>query len=323
MQLHQQPEEEQQHPARPAHLAADTSDLHVQATEVSEAEVRVPRSVTDLLATAQLRHTQRKRLVWMGTGIAVLVALFAILPHKQVALWSYAKTSDLVALIVGLFVLSVGLFALEYAKKTEALARGHDIQRVGALVDRLHTERRMGILTHNELRQALLRLLPRLKASDANLLTVSQKGRLARHLAQLVRFQHDKEFQIVLLRAFEQIGDAQAIPIVESIIQRRPWGIGSIDVTGWTRGQQRPKRAVQDNVRDAAVECLPFLRQRVQEQSIRSTLLRATGQSEETGGQLLRPAEGTTGVGTHDLLRAAPASERMSPASDERELGPP
>ncbi len=217
-----------------------------------------------------------------------MIAICSLIPSKPVTNGLYLATVFIIASVCS-------LFALQYGATTGALARVADIRMVGPFIDRLHTERKIGIQTRRGLRQALIQLLPRLKASDASLLTVRQKGRLARHLAQLVRFQRDQEFQVVILRAQEQVGDAQAIPVVESIIRHRP------------------HRASQEQVHWAAVECLPYLRQRTQDETVRHTLLRPTGQSEEVGGQLLRPAEGITEVDARELLRADKSSERTSP----------
>jgi hypothetical protein len=273
--------------------AANESILQAPNAEEEEAQVVASQPVTDLLATADQETAHGKWGMLLGMIVGALVALIAVFPHSPAAIFSYGP-------IVFLFSFIAATCALRYHRTTQALAQMDDVRMVGPLIDRLHTERRIGIRTRRVIRKALIRLLPRLKASDTGLLTPSQKGRLARHLAQLARFQQDKEFHVVILRALQQIGDAQAIPVVENIIRHRPCWAG------------------QDQVHAEAVECLPFLLQRAQEENVRDTLLRATSH-EAIRGQLLRPAEGVVEVSAHDLLRADSFPQRTSPQIDERD----
>lgn len=133
--------------------------------------------------------------------------------------------------------------------------------------------------------QALGRLLPRLKASDAALLSAAQKACLYRALKPSSSATHQR-FLLDLLSALEQIGDADGVPFVQRLA----------DAPAAT-GQQRKVRA-------AARECLPFLIARADQTRMSQTLLRPSGQdlapnsvllravrhgAEEDAAQLLRP----------------------------------
>jgi hypothetical protein len=89
------------------------------------------------------------------------------------------------------------------------------------------------------------------------------------------------EFGYVGLKALEQVGDPDAIPFVERIIQSKIY-----------------------RVRQAAQECLPYLQARCEEQAKRETLLRA---SESTGGkeELLRVPAQNSDSESEQLLRVS------------------
>ena len=107
-------------------------------------------------------------------------------------------------------------------------------------------------------------------------------------------FQKDRDFQLVILRALEQVGDAQAIPVVERISQRTPRWSG------------------QEQVQAAAVECLPFLLQRADEEKARNTLLRSACAFAGETSELLHPAEGGEGNDPRQLLRGSPQSPDLT-----------
>jgi len=286
MELQHQTEEAQRQLTRSV-----TPSTHEEAAplQTQEAEERLaePQAVSNLLAGAERESNQRRNLALIPILVAAQIALIIAFPYHPVTIYSYIFTVFCIALFGS-------LFGLRYRKTTMALAQVDDIQMIGPLIDRLRTSNLVerGVRRPRRVvRQALMRLLPRLQASDATRLTPLQKARLAQYLGHLALLQRDKEFQIVILRALEQVGDAQAVPIVEKIIQRKPH---------WS---------AQEQVHAAAVECLPFLLQRAQEENSRQTLLRSTSGGDERGGQLLRPAEAVKEIDPHQLLRAEPSQE--------------
>ena len=128
---------------------------------------------------------------------------------------------------------------------------------------------------------ALLRLLPRVRASDAASIDAEQMGALL-ELAE----RNDPRMQIAILKALEQIGTDRAIPVVEHIT-----AFGSTE-----------------EVRQKAQECLPYLFDRVRRTHEQATLLRISSAptSREGREQLLRPAAATRPTEpAEQLLRAA------------------
>ena len=98
-------------------------------------------------------------------------------------------------------------------------------------------------------------------------------------------FQSPPYVQIAVLTALEQIGDAQAIPLVENLAM-----------------------SSSPQVRERAKQCLPFLRERSQRNELSLTLLRGTANPsmEATGKELLRPAVEETSA--ENLLRPSDQS---------------
>lgn len=128
--------------------------------------------------------------------------------------------------------------------------------------------------------QALVTLLPRVRASDAAY--IDAEGMKA--LIELLKEDHEP-LRLALLAALEQIGDDRAIPMVREV-------------------RDSPRLALE--VRQAAAECLPALENRVRLAQESSTLLRASSglNPAEAAAVLLRPASGATAA-TDNLLRAA------------------
>jgi|SRR5579871_3594518 len=281
MQLQQQSEELGKQTLPPtSQLASEHATPALQEAQ-PEGQSLTPQPIQELLMLAEQQKQQRWRFALLGVGLALPVAFAAAFLRNP--------ATPFVSLFTFLFCFIASIYAIRYRKTTAALARIDDVRMVGPLIDRLHSGRRGARRT---VRKALARLLPLLRASDAGRITAEQQTRLVRHLSRLALFQRDKEFQIVILRALQQIGDAQAIPVVESIIQRPP---------RWSE---------QERVHAAAVECLPFLLQRAEEASARQTLLRASHAEEKSdGGELLRPAEGVEEADPQQLLRASSSQD--------------
>jgi len=117
---------------------------------------------------------------------------------------------------------------------------------------------------------SLTRLLPKLKASDAGVLTTAQRGCLHALLNGPTARAHP-EVVVALLRALEQVGDLAAVPFVRNLANLSDSSARTVAV------------------RDAAGECLPVLMERARLNTDPQILLRpaeAPGPPEET---LLRP----------------------------------
>ena len=188
--------------------------------------------------------------------------------------------------VLALAIAGIGAFGnasllLHSPAATRLLASLDDKRAIGSLLDALMTYPGETDL-RDRIRIALVRLLPRLQASDAASL-------LPRHITALnqeiyhqqVRkhpiIKHDT-VKLIVLKALEQVGDETSLPAVEKLIQ------------------------TTDNakVREAAKACFPFLQARAV--MGKHTLLRAASQN---SANLLLPAQGGSESETDMLLRAA------------------
>jgi hypothetical protein len=137
---------------------------------------------------------------------------------------------------------------------------------------------------------SLARLLPRLKASDARILTTAQRGCLHGLLNAATARAHP-EVVVALLRALEQVGDLAAVPFVRNLANLSDASARTVAV------------------RDAARECLPALLERARFNTDPQVLLRpaeAPGPPDET---LLRPVYPGLDADAETLVRPAEPDE--------------
>jgi predicted kinase len=171
-----------------------------------------------------------------------------------------------------------------HRRLAQRLAEIDDIHGVGRLAEAL-------AWPDSEVRdlvaEALTRLLPRLKASDASLLNASQRTSLYQML-DLSNATTYAEFLVALLGALQQIGDRNAVPAVERLAASEP-------IT--TR---------QARVKQAAIECLPYLHQAAEQNQYSQTLLRASSSSNTSSDLLLRSVTTSAVNDEAQLLRAEP-----------------
>ena len=140
-----------------------------------------------------------------------------------------------------------------------------------------------GIKLRDAVHEALMRLLPRLCAGEADAWTTKQRRVILSTLAAPVSY---FEFSLTMLRALEQIGGEWAIPAVTKCANLEA------HVTFWTKQSGMSRETQLDKItqiKQAAQECLPFLEQRQQEAKQAQTLLRASAPVAPTD-TLLRPA---------------------------------
>ena len=163
------------------------------------------------------------------------------------------------------------------------MAQFDDIQTVGPLIESL-TLPDIAVVTIAKDR--LNCLLPRLKASDASLLTAEQRQILCKQLTQRMA-SSSPDFLVAILTALEQIGDEDALPAVCRLAE---------SVVATPAGKP---------VQEAAQNCLHTLQTRAAEQESRQTLLRASSSITTAPETLLRPAAGGVESDPQQLLRAA------------------
>ncbi len=160
-----------------------------------------------------------------------------------------------------------------------ALSRFEDVTLVGPLIDLHRGESREAVT------EMLTRLLPRLTASDAALLKESHRNHLYMELdlccGSLVLNIVSERFILAILKALEQVGDKRGLGFVEKVA----------------------KQGQTERIRNAAQACLPFLQERVEDQQMRTNLLRAS-HAATAPTELLRPADKSTDTEPQQLLRA-------------------
>jgi hypothetical protein len=137
-----------------------------------------------------------------------------------------------------------------------------------------------------QVEQALIRELPKLKASDAPLLNEEQRY----YLYQALTTRNNTNLILAILKALEQVGDEKAIPFVERLAE----------------GKANFK---SQEVRKAAATCLPYLREQAAKQKEHQTLLRPSSAADvvtTAPDTLLRPAQyGGSTTEPQELLRAS------------------
>jgi hypothetical protein len=169
---------------------------------------------------------------------------------------------------------------------------------------------------------ALIRLLPQMRADQADLLNAEQRACLYR-----VMNGKNPELTIAILKGLEQIGDEKALPIVQKLAEREVKPEDNLThTTDSVSGTVQPSllRKIElelfgdkirsgSRIREAARECLPYLQERIAQERARETLLRASDTMQSTPDTLLRAAEGVPAVDPRQLLRAGIPNETAAP----------
>jgi hypothetical protein len=180
-----------------------------------------------------------------------------------------------------------GLRALRRRPSGSVIGRIADITTVGKFAEALWNEDRY---VRTEAEEALIAMLPRLKAGDGGLLDDRQRAALHRALRPPKR-SREADLAVAIIGALTEIGDARAVPHVARLAEERARG------------------GYQEAVRAYAAERLPVLRERVEAQRLASTLVRpATAPS--NGDTLLRPAEAGPSGPVEQLVRPASAPDK-------------
>ena len=268
--------------------------------ETAETTETLPdaQAVATLLAQAKRTDRQQKRRV-----LAVFVLFEATLMSPFV--WSvlhhgywnpHLKPYSSLFTLLSLYLPFCALFGIAYKRNyldMEALTRVGGSKAIPFLLESLRVsgshENQKAVL------RALIVLLPKMRASDASLLTWRHRHTLNALLRQ--RFFEswmngaDYSLALAILKAYEQVGDAKAIPIVERLAKYRTNSEG------------------QRKIQEAAQECLPLLRANAGGVETTQTLLRASMPDTNTLNTLLRAATPETNAHKDDLLRAANAND--------------
>lgn len=176
----------------------------------------------------------------------------------------------------------------------EELARAGGKQAVPVLLEALRSEGGVRI-NSAACRQALIEYLPQLQVTDAALLKVSDRQHFNYLLERLLTTAEWSELHhawaLAILKAYAQVGDAAAIPVVERI------------------AKHKPRNEKQQQLQQAAQECLPLLRANAGGVDTTQTLLRPSLPDTNTPDTLLRAATFSSPTPEGELLRAANGRE--------------
>ena len=251
-------------------------------------------TVTELLAQAQWKVHRRKTKYW---GAFILLEVLLISP----VVWAVQRlgvenlpsdsTSLLLFLVPPFCALSMMFLAAFTSAHldTDTLARMGGPKAIPILLDSLaanasHKHRKAVF-------SALTVLLPQMQASDVSLLTPQHRYMLNMLLGQshLPTWLAGAEYALALaiLKAYEQVGDAKAIPIVKRL------------------ADSKPRNERQRKIQAAAEDCLPLLQAHVGGMDVAHSLLRASMPDTNAPKILLRAATADTSTNRDELLRAA------------------
>ena len=244
-------------------------------TDATASHSETGESVEELLAylttESQRTRNQTKQLrygIWSVLGFVILAAVFLGFAKGE---WDATS----ILLMSGLFTAGIAMASTDKMKDAaRQLAQYNDVRAVGAFVEALEwSEQDIVSLAESK----LIELLPRLQASDTNLLNTEQRATLNQKLVTA-----DSTFAKAILKAYEQVGDGAAIQAVEKLTS---------------------KAGTSPDVVEAAQACLPFLIERAKQQEQAQTLLRAANGSATAPEMLLRPANATLENQLETLLR--------------------
>lgn len=282
-------------------LARLEQKLAEQIARETTADMDHARSLRELDQRPALSSTAQEWLNDLDAGSArqpamrfafLLAAWGVILPYaiyQTVAQYLAGSRLFAIAALGAIVSTQLHRFTLTpaQARLASKIAGIEDVQAVGPLAE-------MTIWPDERIRfmalSALARLLPRLRASDTQLLSASQRALLYPFLT-LSQSRRHAELQIALLTALEQVGDQAALPYVRALA---------------AESARTPR---QRRVVEAARGCLPYLED-CAEQNRQSQILLRPITEDPNGPNLLRPAAHSE-VDTERLLRLAVPPESL------------
>jgi hypothetical protein len=260
-------------------VATPTEALPPQATLLTEHTPMESEEVEQLLATLEKEALKRKRRNKLIVGGILAFYGLMILIYIVVGIETgkfHSEFLSQLATMSGVFG-AVAAATQGQKKAAKELAQFEDIRAVGPLAEALEYQDK-GL--RSEAEAALIRLLPRLQASDAGHLNEDQRKCLHRAL-----YCKNTSLVLAILKALEQVGDEKALPYVEKL------------------AEGRTRRSRDRQIQADAASCLPYLKQRAEESRSRQTLLRAASALDTPADILLRPVMASADTPSEELLR--------------------
>ncbi len=314
----------------PAHSEAhDQSQSQLMETvqiadfEASELSAEVEKMISEM--RREVLSNRKRNMIWLIGAVAMCIPFFYLdrlldfiaflSPDATQKLFQFNHIVLALSLVNILLITPIRelrrrnkrfarLFerSMERMEKPCKIEEISDLRLVEPLTEVLAID---SVPVRNMAKANLTRLLPLLKASDADLLNASQRKQLNHFVSpRLYEFGYrdirelwskrvrarDTYFQLAILTAYEQVGSEDCLPAVQSLAHPSPAYI----------------KIVPPEVVEEAQRCLTFLEMAVEKETISKQLLRPSSASEVMPGTLLRPAmPQPTKVESEALLRAA------------------
>ena len=245
--------------------------------------------IVERLKTEAAKRKRKRRMVYWGLGIYAAVVLIAT------GFWvSIGLTGDrwpefpwqLFQMFSYMGVFGSVTAATQFQKSAvQLLATFDDSKYIPELVDAAGSQDK----TMAELgSSALAKLLPRLNASDREILDTERRGVL--HKA-LLSGSAKPDYRKAILAAMEQVGDERDLPAIKKLAER----------AGTT--------AREKEIQEAAKACLPYVELRAEQNRAAHTLLRAATESGADAEALLRPTSSPAEIDSGSLLRPMKTGE--------------
>ncbi len=247
-----------------------------QASSEALTKTEVDSLLQQLAEEAKKRKKKLQGLRILGICYGVLVVsilILSLVEHTR-GMFGVFRLLSFTGIIAG-----IGAASKVQKEGVRKLAKSPDIRGVGHFIEALD-------FGDKEIRaeavDALMGQLPRLKASDSRLLNDDQRAVLYKQLRG-----KNTKLILAILESLEQIGDAKAIPPVESL-------------AGNAGSESRDSQ-----IAASAKACLPALRLRAEQERASQTLLRPTTNEGAESEILLRPMANAQDTPAEQLLRAA------------------
>ncbi len=302
-------------------VSANDAEQSIELEQYSEIErfleteqsAEVQRITAAMQLEVRARH-KRNVLFTFGSVLAYIPCFYLLHLIGTNGSLSVARYKELVALTAlaffGLPTFLLPLLMMLYNKKAGRRTRTttfkidgmEDLTLVGPLAEILAID---DLAVRRMAKANLTRLLPQLKASDSDLLNAYQRKQLnrfvrpglfdpsqrdIREIFSKNARQRDALFQIAILNAYEQVGDADCLPFVNTI----------------AHPTVQQAKIVPAEAIEAANHCLPFLVDLAEQDRANKQLLRPSSASDVLPDTLLRPAMHRSNEEDSDsLLRAA------------------
>ncbi len=273
-------------PSIDAEAAISSDQVILETDDYYNAEVEA------ILAQANIKVKERlRRYTFNCTFVPIILVILIAFPFilfKSVIFNDprpYCVYAGALFVVACKFIFGDSMQAFPFNK--EELIRMGGVKAIGTIIDACSMN-----IPYKQVRALytiVIPLLQQLKASDSYLLTRAHRHHLHAWLraeSQGVRVSEESlKLKLAALKALEQIGNKDSIPVVQRL------------------ADMKPRTDLHRQLKEAALECLPYLEARLGIDSAKTTLLRGSTPEISPQDTLLRPATDKPSTHTDELLR--------------------